>query len=37
VHFGVLGLGSKETLRFSRFEDCYEQLSRTEKLYRKVK
>jgi chemotaxis protein methyltransferase CheR len=37
VNFGVLGLGSKETLRFSRFEDCYEQLSRTEKLYRKVK
>jgi chemotaxis protein methyltransferase CheR len=37
VTFGVLGLGSKESLRFSRFEDCYEQLSRTEKLYRKVK
>jgi chemotaxis protein methyltransferase CheR len=37
VTFGVLGLGSKESLRFSRFEDCYEQLSRTEKLYRKVR
>ena len=37
VMFGVLGLGSKETLRFSRFEGCYEQLSRQEKLYRKVK
>ena len=37
VMFGVLGLGSKETLRFSRFEECYEQLSRQEKLYRKVR
>jgi chemotaxis protein methyltransferase CheR len=37
VMFGVLGLGSKETLRFSRFEGCYEQLSRQEKIYRKVK
>lgn len=35
--FGVLGLGSKETLRFSEFEPCYEPVSRTEKLYRKVR
>jgi chemotaxis protein methyltransferase CheR len=35
VRFGILGLGSKETLRFSRFEDCYEQLEPREKLYRK--
>jgi chemotaxis protein methyltransferase CheR len=35
--FGVLGLGSKESLRFSDFEDCYEPVSRTEKLYRKVR
>ena len=35
--FGVLGLGSKETLRFSKFESCYEQLVAGEKLYRKVR
>lgn len=37
VTFGILGLGSKETLRFSRFEDCYEQVDPREKLYRKVR
>jgi chemotaxis protein methyltransferase CheR len=35
--FGVLGLGSKETLRFSKFEDRYDQLAPPEKLYRKVR
>ena len=35
--FGVLGLGSKETLRFSKFESCYEQIVQGEKLYRKVR
>ena len=37
VTFGILGLGSKETLRFSQFEDCYEQIDPREKLYRKVR
>ena len=37
VHFGILGLGSKESLRFSKFEDCYEQIEPREKLYRKVR
>lgn len=37
VHFGILGLGSKETLKFSKYEDCYEQLVPGEKLYRKAK
>jgi chemotaxis protein methyltransferase CheR len=37
VHFGILGLGAKESLRFSRFEDCYEQIEPREKLYRKVR
>ncbi len=37
VMFGVLALGSKESLRFSQYEDCYEKLDRREKLYRKVK
>jgi chemotaxis protein methyltransferase CheR len=36
VTFGVLCLGSKESLRFSDFEQCYEQLSGSEKIYRKV-
>ncbi|HEV7992454.1 MAG TPA: protein-glutamate O-methyltransferase CheR [Gemmatimonadaceae bacterium] len=37
VMFGVLALGSKESLKFSQYEPCYEKLSPTEKLYRKVK
>ena len=36
VMFGVLALGSKESLKFSQFEPCYEKLSTTEKLYKKV-
>jgi len=35
--FGVLGLGSKESLKFSKYEDCYEPLASSEKLYRKVR
>ena len=34
--FGVLCLGSKESLKFSRFEDRYEELNMREKIYRKV-
>src|SRR4051812_16114468 len=37
VHLGVLGLGSKESLRFSEFEDCYERIDARDKLYKKVK
>jgi chemotaxis protein methyltransferase CheR len=37
VMFGVLALGSKESLKFSQYEPCYEKLSAAEKLYRKVK
>ena len=36
VMFGILALGSKESLKFSQFEPCYEKLSATEKLYKKV-
>ena len=36
VNFGILGLGSKESLRFSQYEDCYEQIA-SEKIYRKVR
>ncbi|MDB4884141.1 MAG: methyltransferase, CheR-type, SAM-binding domain, C-terminal [Gemmatimonadetes bacterium] len=37
VMFGILALGSKESLKFSQYEPCYEKLSPTEKIYRKVK
>ncbi len=36
VNFGILGLGGKESLKFSQYEDCYEQIS-SEKIYRKVR
>ena len=35
--FGVLALGSKETLRFSPHEDAYDQLNGPEKIYRKAR
>jgi chemotaxis protein methyltransferase CheR len=35
--FGVLVLGSKESLRFSPYEECYEQLNGPEKIFRKVR
>ncbi len=34
---GVLGLGHGETLQFTPYEDCYEVIDRTEKLYRRVR
>lgn len=37
VMFGILALGSKESLRFSQYEPCYEKLDAREKLYRKVR
>ena len=37
VMFGILALGSKESLRFSQYEPCYERLDSREKLYRKVR
>ena len=36
ARFGVLGLGQKETLRFTDLEDRYEELDPLEKLYRRV-
>ena len=35
--FGALALGSKESLRFSPYEECYEQINSREKIYRKVR
>jgi chemotaxis protein methyltransferase CheR len=37
AHFGVLGLGSRETLDFTDHRHAYEQLDDTERLYRKVR
>jgi chemotaxis protein methyltransferase CheR len=34
--FGILALGSKETLRFSPFESSYEELDRQAKLYKRI-
>src|SRR5436190_449564 len=34
--FGILALGHKESIRFSRHEDCYEAVDGQEKLYRKM-
>lgn len=35
--FGMLVLGSKETLRFMSHEECYQQIAPPEKIFRKVK
>ena len=37
VRLGVLCLGSKETLKFSKYESCYERMDPSEKIYRKVR
>lgn len=34
---GILGLGSKESLKFTPYSDCYEELNGKEKIYTKVK
>ncbi len=36
VNFGVLGLGHKESIRFSPYEPRYEELDPYEKLYRRI-
>jgi chemotaxis protein methyltransferase CheR len=36
VTFGVLALGRRESIRFTRVEQCYAELDAREKLYRKV-
>jgi chemotaxis protein methyltransferase CheR len=35
--FGVLVLGSKETLRFMSHEESYQQIAPPEKIFRKIK
>ena len=37
VTFGVLALGAKESIRFSPFEDSYEDLDESERMYKKVR
>jgi chemotaxis protein methyltransferase CheR len=36
ARLGVLGLGKKESMRFTAHEDCYQELDGPERLYRKV-
>jgi chemotaxis protein methyltransferase CheR len=35
--YGILAVGSKESLRFSDVETCYEEINAREKIYRKVR
>ena len=37
VRLGILCLGGKESLKFSKYEPCYERLDTSEKIYRKVR
>jgi chemotaxis protein methyltransferase CheR len=37
VRLGMICLGSKESLKFSKYEPCYERLDVSEKIYRKVR
>jgi chemotaxis protein methyltransferase CheR len=37
VPFGFLGLGSKESLKFSKYEDCYDTIDARDKIYRRSK
>ena len=36
VMFGILGLGSKETMKFSPYEHAYQQIDDTSRLYRRI-
>jgi chemotaxis protein methyltransferase CheR len=36
VRFGVLGLGHRETIRYSGFEQNYQELDGVEKLWKRV-
>ena len=35
--FGILVLGSKESIHFTKYSDCYDSLDRVEKIYRNIK
>jgi chemotaxis protein methyltransferase CheR len=35
--FGVIGLGDKETLAYTKKSECFEAISKNHKLYRKIK
>ena len=34
--YGILALGGKESLRFSKFESAYEALDTKQKIYRRI-
>jgi chemotaxis protein methyltransferase CheR len=35
--FGILALGHKESIRFTGFEQAYEELDANERLFRKIR
>jgi chemotaxis protein methyltransferase CheR len=35
--FGILGLGKKETIRYTAVADCYEDIDVEERLYRRIR
>jgi len=35
--FGILGLGKKETIRYTAVAECYEEIDEEEKLYRRIR
>lgn len=37
IRFGILGLGAKESLRFTNYEDCYAAMAEGVPLFRKIK
>lgn len=36
-HFGILALGAKESIHFTDYSKCYEQIDPVEKIFRKIK
>ncbi|MDI6733860.1 MAG: CheR family methyltransferase, partial [Planctomycetota bacterium] len=37
IHFGILCLGTKESIKFTPYEGCYEAMDERQKIYKKVK
>jgi chemotaxis protein methyltransferase CheR len=35
--FGILGLGKKESIRFTMVADNYEEIDQEEKIYRRIR
>ena len=37
IHLGILCLGTKESIRFTPYQECYEAIDERQKVYKKVK